>query len=100
MRPTVCVLAASLLIALACIAQAADDNGGSGNGNGPPAKQGIMKGVITKVEAASITFKDKKGPEVTVATTDSTGTLQCAAMASCKGWYPWRCDPLSSISSM
>jgi hypothetical protein len=62
------VVVSALLLITAAAARAADD----APAGDPPLKMGFMKGVIVRVDGTDLIFKDKKGPEVTVATTDAT----------------------------
>jgi hypothetical protein len=80
------MLAAMAIVALATAARAADDT----PAGDAPVKTGFMKGFIIKVDGASLIFKDKSGPEVTVATTDSTKVTidgKAATLADLKEGY-------------
>jgi hypothetical protein len=60
------------MLVLAPITLAADAGNGAGDSGDKGPKQGIMKGFVVRVEEKKLVFKDKAGPEVTVATTDAT----------------------------
>jgi len=69
MTKTRLVLVTAILMITAAAAGRAADDAPAGDG---PLKTGFMKGVIVRVDGSNLIFKDKKGPEVTVATTDAT----------------------------
>jgi hypothetical protein len=63
------LLALPLLLLIATAAVRAADGDEPDDG---ALKTGFMKGVILRVEGTNLIFKDKKGPEVNVGTTDTT----------------------------
>jgi hypothetical protein len=63
----ICLMAVMLLAT--STARAADDGG---DDNAPKPHQGIMHGTVVRVDGTTLIFKAKKGPEVSVPTTDAT----------------------------